>query len=119
MGLFQCFVIIISLVVVEVLSESLGSGPRLRPHFSLNRVILLNQMKRNSRNSPSRSSWYSPLLTVNSRGSIDVFFEMEVGHLGSGKTSIIQRFVSDRFSKRYKPTMGVDFALRVRCSDLF
>jgi len=36
-----------------------------------------------------------------------------VGHQGVGKTSIIKRYVSNYFSKNYKATVGVDFAVKV------
>jgi len=36
-----------------------------------------------------------------------------VGDLGCGKTAIIQRYVNNQFSTKYRATIGVDFALKV------
>lgn len=47
-------------------------------------------------------------------GSHDHLFKvLIIGDVKVGKSSLVQRYCNDTFSKNYKATMGVDFALKV------
>ncbi|XP_044528208.1 ras-related protein Rab-7L1 isoform X1 [Gracilinanus agilis] len=47
-------------------------------------------------------------------GSRDYLFKvLVVGDAAVGKTSLVQRYCQDSFSRHYKSTVGVDFALKV------
>ncbi len=41
-----------------------------------------------------------------------IFKVLVIGDPGVGKSSIVQRYVNKRFDEKYKPSVGVDFALK-------
>uniref|UniRef100_A0A8D1LTB9 RAB29, member RAS oncogene family n=1 Tax=Sus scrofa TaxID=9823 RepID=A0A8D1LTB9_PIG len=51
------------------------------------------------------------VLPMSSRDHL--FKVLVVGDAAVGKTSLVQRYSQDSFSKHYKSTVGVDFALKV------
>lgn len=49
----------------------------------------------------SSTSWQEKLFKV-----------LVIGDIGVGKSSFVLRYVKKRFDEEYKPTLGVDFALK-------
>lgn len=48
-------------------------------------------------------------MSTNHRPIIPKFKIIFLGNQGTGKTSLIQRFVSDTYEEIYQPTIGIDF----------
>lgn len=53
------------------------------------------------------------LMSLQSDNTEYLFKVLIVGDIGTGKTSLIKRYVHNIFSMHYKSTIGVDFALKV------
>lgn len=51
-------------------------------------------------------------MTKNGKKVRKTFKILVVGDIGCGKTSVIKRYVHDKFSANYKPTIGIDHALK-------